>query len=144
VSATQGTLDAGASTGLTISADRGGLAEGGHTGQVAVSWSGGTVVVTVRLIVNRPPGVGTITASASNCSVPVSAAVSDGTGVRSVRVTWSGAVSGQAGASLSGGRWRTTIPVSVGGNVKVTFTATDEGGLRSSRSRTFTFDPCPG
>ena len=36
------------------------------------------------------------------------------------------------------------IPVPVGGNVKVTFTATDDAGLRSSRSRTFTFDPCPG
>ncbi|KRB80080.1 hypothetical protein ASE01_00810 [Nocardioides sp. Root190] len=138
------TLDAGASSGLRISANRSALAEGRHSGQVAVSSSGGTVVITVRLNVNRAPSVGTITAGASSCSVPVSAAITDGTGVRSVRVTWSGAVSGQGSASLSGGRWRLTIPVAVGGNVKVTFTATDSGGLRTTRSRTFAFDPCPG
>lgn len=144
VSRQAGTLDAGSSTRLTISADRGGLAEGTHSGQVAVRSSGRTVVVTVRLSVNRPPSVGTITAEASSCSVPVSAAVSDGSGVRSVLVRWSGAVDGQASATLSGSRWRTTIPVPVGGSVRVTFTATDDGGLRASRSRTFTFDPCPG
>lgn len=144
VSRRSGTLDAGGSSGLRISADRGALAEGRHSGQVAITSSGGTVVVTVRLSVNRPPTVGTIAAGATSCSVPVSATVTDGTGVRSVRVTWSGAVSGQANASLSGGRWRVTIPVPVGGNVKVTFTATDDGGLRTSRARTFTFDPCPG
>ncbi len=144
VSRKAGALDAGSSTQLTISADRGGLAEGTHSGQVAVTSSGRTVVVTVRLSVDRPPVIGTITKGADSCSVPVSAAVTDGSGVRSVRVTWSGATSGQASASPSGGRWRTTIPVPVGGSVRVTFTATDDGGLRSSRSRTFDFDPCPG
>lgn len=144
VSRKSGSLDAGDSVGLTITADRGALAEGAHSGQVAVRWSGGTVVVTVRLSVNRPPVVGTVTADATSCSIPVSAAVTDGSGVRSVRVSWSGVVNGQKSATSSGGRWGATIPVPVGGNVKVTFTATDSGGLRTSRSRTFTFDPCPG
>lgn len=144
VSQKAGTLDAGSSTPLVISADRGTLAEGTHSGQVAVTSSGRTVVVTVRLSVNRPPRVGTITKARDDCSVPVSAAVFDGSGVRSVRVTWSGATSGQASARLSGGRWRATIPVPVGGDVRVTFTATDDGGLRSSRSRTFPLLPCPG
>lgn len=144
VSTGGGTLAADGSTGLRITASRAGLSEGSHRGQVAVAWSGGTVLVTVSLTVNRAPVIGTIRADATSCSIPVSAAVTDGTGVQSVRVTWSGSANGQAQATLSGGRWRVTIPVAVGGNVKVTFTATDEAGLRSSRSRTFTFDPCPG
>lgn len=144
VSTGGGTIAADDSTGLRITASRAGLSEGTHRGQVAVGWSGGTVLVTVSVTVNRPPVIGTITAGATSCSIPVSATVSDGTGVRSVRVTWSGSADGQAAANLSGGRWRATIPVAVGGNVKVTFTATDKAGLRSSRSRTFTFDPCPG
>lgn len=144
VSTGGGTIAAGGSTGLRITANRSGLSEGSHRGQVAVSWPGGTVLVNVSLTVNRAPVIGTIAAGATSCSIPVSATVSDGTGVRSVRVTWSGSANGQAAATLSGGRWRVTIPVAVGGNVKVTFTATDKAGLRSSRSRTFTFDPCPG
>jgi RNA polymerase sigma factor (sigma-70 family) len=139
-----GTLAPGAASTLRISADRSGLAEGAHRGQVAVRWAGGTELVTVELTVARPPVVGPLSAGATSCSVPVSAVVTDGSGVRSVRATWSGAVSGQASASLSGGRWRVTIPVTVGGQVKVTFTATDRTGLTASRSRTFTFDPCPG
>ena len=144
VSTGGGTIAADDSTGLRITATRSGLSEGTHRGQVAVAWSGGTVLVTVSVTVNRAPVIGTITAGASSCSIPVSAPVSDGTGVQSVRVAWSGSADGQATATLSGGRWRVTIPVAVGGNVKVTFTATDKAGLRSSRSRTFTFDPCPG
>lgn len=144
VSTGGGTIAADDATGLRITASRSGLSEGTHRGQVAVAWSGGTVLVTVSVTVNRAPVIGTITAGASSCSIPVSAAVTDGTGVQSVRVTWSGSADGQATATLSGGRWRVTIPVAVGGNVKVTFTATDKAGLRSSRSRTFTFDPCPG
>lgn len=144
VSTGSGSLDPDARTPLRITASRSGLSEGSHSGQVAVTWSGGTEVITVQLTVNRPPVVGSISAGATSCSVPVSATVTDGSGIRSVRVTWSGAVSGQGAATLSGGRWRRTIDIPVGGNVKVTFTATDDTGLRTSRSRTFTFDPCPG
>lgn len=145
VSTGGGTLAAGGDTGLRITADRSGLSEGTHRGQVAVAWSGGTVLVTVSATVNRAPVIGTIRLDgATSCQVPVSAAVTDGTGVQSVRVTWSGSTTGQAQATPSGGRWRVTIPVAVGGNVKVTFTATDRAGLRSSRSRTFALNPCPG
>jgi RNA polymerase sigma factor (sigma-70 family) len=144
VSTGSGSLDPGAETTLRIRASRSGLSEGAHSGQVAITWSGGTVLVTVSLTVNRPPVIGTITASATDCSVPVSATVTDRSGVRSVKVSWSGATSGQASATPDNGRWKATIPVPVGGNVKVTFTATDSAGLRSTRSRTFTFNPCPG
>lgn len=144
VSTSGGSLDPGAATTLRIRASRSGLSEGAHSGQVAITWSGGTVLVTVSLTVNRPPVIGTISAGATSCEVPVSAPVTDGGGVRSVKVTWSGSVSGQAAGTRSGSAWGATIPVAVGGDVKVTFTATDSAGLRSSRSRTFTFDPCPG
>ncbi len=144
VSTGSGSLDPGAETTLRIRASRTGLSEGSHSGQVAITWSGGTVLVTVHLTVNRPPVIGTISASGTDCSVPVSATVTDGSGVRSVKVSWSGATSGQASATPDAGRWKATIPVPVGGNVKVTFTATDSTGLRNSRSRTFTFNPCPG
>lgn len=144
VSTSGGRIAADGSTGLRVSASRSGLSEGTHRGQVEVTWSGGTELVTVTLRVNRPPVVGTITAGATSCSIPVTAEVSDGTGVQSVRVTWSGSANGQATATRSGGRWRASIPVAVGGSVTVTFTATDTAGLRSTRSRTFSFDPCPG
>lgn len=145
VSAGGGSLAPGAARDLRISADRSGLAEGRHSGRVSVSWSGGTVVITVRLTVDRPPVIGAITATGTDCSVPVRASVTDGAGVSSVRVTWSGAVSGQKSATRSGTTWTATVqPISVGGAVIVTFTATDSAGARTSRSRTFTWNPCPG
>ncbi|MCX6398588.1 MAG: sigma-70 family RNA polymerase sigma factor [Propionibacteriales bacterium] len=143
VSTGSGSLDPDAQTPLRITANRSGLAEGSHSGQVAVTWSGGTEVITVNLTVNRPPVIGAIRYSGS-CNVPVSATVTDGSGIRSVRVTWSGTFSGQASATRSGDRWKTTIPVPEGGSIKVTFTATDNTGLRSTRSRTFPVLPCPG
>ncbi|HWJ67030.1 MAG TPA: sigma-70 family RNA polymerase sigma factor [Nocardioides sp.] len=140
-----GRLAPGASTALRISADRSGLSEGSHSGQVVVSSDGGDVAITVTLTVDRPPVIGTISATGDSCSVPVSATVSDGSGVRAVQVTWSGAVSGRAAAQRSGSSWTASVePISLGGQVTVTFTATDTTGLRSSRSRTFTFNPCPG
>lgn len=140
-----GSLDPGAQTTLRINASRSGLSEGAHSGQVAVAWSGGTVVITVSLTVNRAPVIGAITQPPdSSCNVPVSANVIDGSGIRSVRVTWSGAVSGQKSATRSGDRWKVEIPVPVGGNTKITFTATDNTGLRTTRSQTLTLVPCPG
>lgn len=145
VSTDSGSLDPDASTPLRITASRSGLSEGPHSGQVAVTWGGGTEVITVQLTVNRPPVVGSISQpTGASCDVPVSAKVTDGSGIRSVRVTWSGAVSGQGSATLSNGRWRKTIHVDVGGNVKVTFTATDNAGLKTSRSQTLSMLPCPG
>lgn len=145
VSTAGGTVGAGSSAGLRVVADRAGLAEGAHRGEVAITWSGGTIVVTVSLSVNRPPAVGAIATSGTDCTITVSAQVTDGTGVRSVQVRWSGAVSGQRAAGHSGSTWSTSIgPIGTGGPLTVTFTATDRGGLTSSRSRTFNVNPCPG
>ncbi|MEV5003554.1 sigma-70 family RNA polymerase sigma factor [Nocardioides sp. LML1-1-1.1] len=140
-----GTVAAGSSAGLRVVASRAGLGEGTHRGEVAVTWSGGTIVVTVTLSVNRPPVVDAIATSGTDCTITVSAQVTDGSGVRSVQVRWSGAVSGQKAAGHSGSTWSTSIgPIGTGGALTVTFTATDRGGLTSSRSRTFTVNPCPG
>lgn len=145
VSTSGGTVAAGSSTGLRVVASRAGLGEGEHRGEVAVTWSGGTIVIAVRLTVARPPAIGAIAASGTDCTITVSAPVTDGTGVRSVQVRWSGAVSGQRGATRSGSTWSATIgPIGTGGSLTVTFTATDQGGLASSRSRTLTVNPCPG
>lgn len=145
VSTAGGTVRAGSSTGLRVLASRAGLAEGAHRGEVAVTWSGGTIVVAVTLTVNRPPVVGAISTSGTDCTITVSAPVTDGGGVRSVQVRWSGAVSGQRAAGHSGSTWSTSIgPIGTGGALTVTFTATDRGGLTSSRSRTFDVNPCPG
>lgn len=140
-----GTVAAGSSAGLRVVASRAGLAEGTHRGEVAVTWSGGTIVVAVTLTVNRPPAVGAIATSGTDCTITVSARVTDGSGVRSVQVRWSGAVSGQRAAGHSGSTWSTSIgPIGTGGALTVTFTATDRAGLTSSRSRTFSVNPCPG
>lgn len=145
VSPAGGTVAAGSSTGLRVVASRAGLAEGTHRGEVAVTWSGGTIVVAVTLTVDRPPVVGAIATSGTDCTITVSARVTDGSGVRSVQVRWSGAVSGQRAVGHSGSTWSTSIgPIGTGGALTVTFTATDTGGATSSRSRTFTVNPCPG
>ncbi|NHA00661.1 hypothetical protein G5V59_13260 [Nocardioides sp. W3-2-3] len=145
VSTGGGTIAAGSSTGLRITAGRAGLAEGRHRGEVAVTWSGGTILVAVTLTVVRPPVVGAIATSGTDCTITVSAPVTDGGGVRSVQVRWSGAVSGQRAAGHSGSTWSTSIgPIGTGGALTVTFTATDRSGLTSSRSRTFDVNPCPG
>ncbi|WP_182379205.1 sigma-70 family RNA polymerase sigma factor [Nocardioides sp. WS12] len=148
VSTGSGSLDPAAQTTLRIRANRSGLSEGAHSGQVAINWSGGTVLVTVSLTVNRPPVIGTITATGTDCTGrAIAAAITDKTGVRSARVNWSGpSGTGQATMSLSNGKWRANIgPFPIGGDdVTATITATDRAGLRSTRKLSFNVDPCPG
>lgn len=152
VSTGSGTVGAGSSTGLRIAASRAGLAEGAHRGEVAVAWSGGTIVVTVTLTVDRPPTVGRISSADAGCtgsgrSLTVTAAVSDGTGVASVRIAWNGpgTADGSRSATRSGSTWSVTIgPFPVGGDVTVTVTARDGAGHTTTARRTFSFDPCPG
>ncbi|WP_435768465.1 sigma-70 family RNA polymerase sigma factor [Nocardioides sp. SYSU DS0651] len=141
------TLGPGAATTLRVTADRSVLPEGGHSGEVAVTWDGGTVLVTVRLTVDRLPVIGALAVRGTDCtSRAVSTTITDAQGVDAAQVSWSGpSGSGREPMARGGGRWRATIgPFPVGGSVRVTVTATDRGGHRSTRSRTVHVDPCPG
>lgn len=148
-----GGLDPATERGLRISAARSGLAEGTHEGTVAITWSGGTVVVTVRLTVNRPPLIGTITATpagddctAAGRPVSVSAAVSDGGGLASVRFAWNGpgTSDGSKAGTRSGSTWTASLARLAWGDYTLTVTAHDDLGATTTKRTTFTVDPCPG
>ncbi|WP_392390647.1 hypothetical protein [Nocardioides sp. L-11A] len=148
LSRTSGSLGAGAETGLTVTADRSSLGEGSSTGTVAVSWSGGTVVLSVQVTVDQPPVIGPISVGGpADCSGrTLTATVTDGSGLQSVRVAWTGnSGSGQQALAASGGSWSTTIgPFPIGGTVTATLTAVDRAGQTTTRSTSFDVDPCPG
>ncbi|MDQ6525823.1 sigma-70 family RNA polymerase sigma factor [Nocardioides sp. LHD-245] len=148
VSRGAGSLAAGADAGLTITADRSSLGEGSSTGTVAVSWSGGTVVLQVQVVVDRPPVIGGISVGGpTDCSGrSLTTTVADASGVQSVRVAWSGpSGTGQEPMTASGGSWTATIgPFPVGGTVTATVTAVDKAGQTATRSTSFDVDPCPG
>ncbi|MFC5731042.1 MULTISPECIES: sigma-70 family RNA polymerase sigma factor [Nocardioides] len=146
-------IEPGAATTLQISADRSALPEGASSGRVAVAWSGGTVLITVRLARDLAPRIGAIEVlEADECDatgrlVTVAATITDGSGVASTRVSWEGpsGATGQRTASRSADGWRATIGgFPVGGDVVVTFVATDPGGHQARRTRTISVDPCPG
>lgn len=148
-----GSLDPDATRGLKVTAARSGLSEGPHQGTVAITWSGGTVLVTVRLTVDRPPAIGTITSNVegNDCTsagrpVSVSAAVSDAAGLSSVRFSWNGPGSsdGQKAGTRAGGRWSAALGRLAWGSYTLTVTARDTRGQTTTRKDTFTVDPCPG
>ncbi|GAA4821470.1 sigma-70 family RNA polymerase sigma factor [Nocardioides caeni] len=148
-----GSLDPESSRGLQITASRSGLSEGPHEGTVAVSWSGGTVVITVRLTVNRPPTIGTITRTISgdDCTsagriVSVSAMANDGTGLASVRFSWNGPgpEDGAKAGARSGSSWSANLGRLAWGDYTLTVTARDNFGATTTKKTTFTVDPCPG
>lgn len=146
VSTGGGTLAAGSATDLRISANRSGLSEGTHRGQVAVTWSGGTVLVTVSVTVNRAPVIGALDIDvSSDCTssgrtVTVTATITDVPGVRSATVSWG---SGRKSAGRSGNIWSASFFHPIGSGT-VTLAATDDLGTRASRTGRFTVDPCPG
>ncbi|WP_408896888.1 sigma-70 family RNA polymerase sigma factor [Nocardioides sp. R1-1] len=147
VSRRSGSLEPGAGSGLTIRADRSTLAEGSSTGTVAIGWSGGTVLVSVQVSVDRAPVIGDIAVGGpTDCTGrTLSTTVSDTT-LRSVRVAWSGnSGDGQKAMTASGGGWTASIgPFPIGGTVTATVTAVDAAGHTATRTRTFDTDPCPG
>ncbi|MCR1783917.1 sigma-70 family RNA polymerase sigma factor [Nocardioides carbamazepini] len=147
VSRGSGSLDPGAGAGLTITADRSSLGEGSSTGTVAVTWSGGTLLLSVQVTVDRPPVIGGIDVSGPDCTGrTLTTTVSDASGLQSVRVAWSGdSGTGQKALSPSGGTWTATIgPFPIGGTVTATVTAVDKAGHTTTRSTSFPVDPCPG
>ncbi|HEY1117764.1 MAG TPA: hypothetical protein VGE43_08670, partial [Acidimicrobiales bacterium] len=147
VSRTKGSLGADAKAGLRITADTATLGEGSSTGNVAVTWSGGTIVVAVRVTVDRAPTIGSIQVGGpTDCTGrTVSTTVSDAN-LASVTVSWSGnSGTGQKAMTATGGGWSADIgPFPIGGTVTATVTATDKGGHTTTRSTSFATDPCPG
>lgn len=147
VSRTKGSLQPGADSGLTITADRASLGEGSSTGTVAITWSGGTVLVAVQVTVDKPPVIGSIQVGGpTDCTGrTITTAVSDAS-LQSVRVAWSGnSGNGQKAMASSGGGWTASIgPFPIGGTVTATVTAVDQAGHATTRTTTFDTDPCPG
>lgn len=147
VSRTKGSLEPGAESGLTVTADRSTLGEGSSTGTVAVSWSGGTVVVSVQVGVDNPPVIGAIQVGGpTDCSGrTITTTAADAT-LQSVRVAWNGpSGNGQKAMTASGGGWTASIgPFPIGGTVTATVTAVDRAGHTTTRSSSFDVDPCPG
>ncbi len=141
----------GAGTLVSVRADRAHLAEGRVRGAVVLRWPGGRITVHVALTEDRAPVVGAPTASAApTCSTPtvtVRAAVSDGTGLPSVRLLWSGP-NGAHSATMarSGSGWTAPMgPFTLGGTVTFRVVATDSAGhTTTGPSRTVEATPCPG
>jgi len=147
VSRTKGALDPGAGTGLTIAADRATLGEGSSTGTVVVSWSGGTVLVSVQVSVDNPPVVGAVQVGGpTDCSGRTITTTATDATLQSVRVAWSGpSGNGQKAMTAAGGGWTAGIgPFPIGGTVTATVTAVDRAGHTTTRSASFNVDPCPG
>jgi RNA polymerase sigma factor (sigma-70 family) len=143
-----GELDGGSTTTLTITAVRSRLPEGRSTGSVVISGAGQSRTVTVTATEERSPVVGAPTTGANpSCQVPVTASVSDESGLDSVTLFWSGTSGkGQVAMSGSGTRWSAEIgPVSVGGNITMYVVARDtRGNTATGPSRTIYVNPCPG
>lgn len=149
-SPTAGSLDGGDTGIVTVRADRSRLPEGRSTGRIVVTGAGKSITVTVTLVVERPPVVGAprITIANPSCDdVPVTATVSDESGLASVVLHWSGpSGTGQRAMTGSGTSWSTTMgPFPLGGNVTMYVVARDSrGNTTTGPSRTQNVFPCPG
>lgn len=148
VSATSGTLAAGGSTPVVVTADRSRLPEGRSTATVVVSGAGQSRTVTVTADEERPPVVGAPTTGANpSCQVPVSASVRDESGVASATLFWSGpGGQGQVAMSGSGSTWSAEIgPINAGGTYTMYVVARDvRGNSATGPSRGIYVNPCPG
>jgi RNA polymerase sigma factor (sigma-70 family) len=148
VSPSSGQLDGGATSTLTITADRSQLPEGRSTASVVISGAGQSRTVTVTATEERAPVVGTPTTGASpSCQVPVTVSASDESGLASVTLFWSGPSGrGQLAMSGSGTTWSAEIgPVNVGGDFAMYAVARDtRGNTATGPTRTVYVNPCPG
>jgi RNA polymerase sigma factor (sigma-70 family) len=148
ISPASGELEGGSTTTLTITAVRSRLPEGRSTGSVVISGAGQSRTVTVTATEERDPVVGAPSTGANpSCQVPVTASVSDESGLASVTLFWSGpSGKGQVTMSGSGRSWSAEIgPVNVGGNITMYVVARDtRGNTATGPSRTIYVNPCPG
>ncbi|MEV7396599.1 sigma-70 family RNA polymerase sigma factor [Aeromicrobium sp. NPDC092404] len=143
-----GRVAPGTSTRVTVRADRGDVSEGTSTGNLAVSWAAGSANVKVSVVEEDRPDVGRPSAGSNSvCDpIPVTARVTDESGLSSVVLRWSGdGGSGSRSMSRAGSVWRAEMgPLSAGGPVTMRVTATDTRGNTATSSRTVSPDPCPG
>lgn len=146
-----GTLAPGATIDVPIGVDRGGLAEGDLSRQLAVvSSSGvGSTALTLLASVERPPEVSiTVAPSFVSCPIgigqPVQAAVVDESAMAAVTLTWTGPGDpGSAAMALRSGSWFARLtPAAVNGSWTLTVTATDTRGNTASASRPFVVGGC--
>ena len=141
-----GEIRPGESTSIVVT--RTNATEGQRTGQLSITSNGGDKTVSVTASRFSAPQVsGLRLAESGTCNVGrVTARVTDESGIRSVRVAWSGPTSGSKSMSRTGGStWATSIgPFGVGGTFTVRMTATDTHGRSTTSSTSATINPCPG
>lgn len=150
VSPSQGTLAGGDTGTVVVRAQRAEVPEGRATGSIVVTWAGGTETIQVSLTQERAPVVGTPVArsapSCTNQTVTVTAPVSDESRIVSVVLTWIGPHgSGSAQMTSSGSSWSTRMgPFTLGGDITMRVTATDErGNTATGPVGTTSATPCP-
>ncbi|TXL61221.1 sigma-70 family RNA polymerase sigma factor [Aeromicrobium terrae] len=140
------TIDAGESAFLTVTANRGAVDEGRSTGTIQLTWDAGSTSATVSLVEERAPQVGRpVIPSAPSCTVPVTAKVSDESGLRSVTLVWTGGRSGRDAMSRQGSSWAGVMGTfDQQATVSVHVQATDRrGNTARGPSVTVTVNPCP-
>lgn len=150
-SPSSGSLKKGASTQIFVEANRGKVDEGKSTGHIGVIWETGSARVAVSLTEENDPKVGRPTAASSpTCedqTVLVRASVSDQSGLRSVKLSWSGPNGSHTRTmTKSGPRWVTQMgPFTFGGTVTMRVTATDtRGNSATGPAGSTSATPCPG
>ncbi|MEO6605126.1 MAG: sigma-70 family RNA polymerase sigma factor, partial [Aeromicrobium sp.] len=125
-SPTIGTLKEGASTQISVHANRGKVDEGKSTGHIAVAWNTGSASVAVSLTEENDPKVGRpVNATVSVCNpISVRSNVTDESGLATVVLRWSGdGGSGSKTMSGSGSVYRAKMgPFSAGGPVTMRVT----------------------
>jgi RNA polymerase sigma factor (sigma-70 family) len=145
-----GTVGPGAAVDLLVEVTRGALPEGVATSRVAITWSGPTVPVDVRVTTQRPPVVSGITVTTSGpCSpgrtVVVSATVTDESDLDAVRLVWRGSGSGEVAMTRGPSGWVGQIgPFPPLAELVATVRATDVLGALGTGSSRFVVQPCPG
>lgn len=137
----QGRLEGGATVEVTVTADRTGLAEGEHAADLRIGWDRGTRTVQVFLVEEHPPVVGRpVIPRGAGCSFPVTASVTDESGLDEVTLHWSGPASGSV--SMQDGA--ATVRITLGGDYTFTVVARDSrGNTATGPSVTQQINPCP-
>lgn len=145
-----GTLAGGDSATVVVLAQRAEVPEGRATGSIVITWGGGSETVQVSLTQERDPVVGTpVARPAPSCSSPtvtVTAPVTDESRIVSVILRWSGPHgAGSARMTSSGASWSARMgPFTLGGDITMRVTATDErGNTATGPVGTTSATPCP-
>lgn len=153
VSPARDTVPGGASSTLSVRANRGQVREGSATGVVRIRWNGGSTTVRVSIRQENDPTVESVTADGrpvcGDNTVRVAAIVRDESRLKSVTLHWADPdpvnTKHTRAMTRSGSRWVAQMgPVTIGGDVDFYVVATDRFG-NTTRSDTVTVgaSPCP-